>query len=872
MPRSDQEPLPLDPPPNPHRMAELCRIPDFTGALGATYLCPVCEGEHRQAPVLNSRINHIEARDTRKRTLRLFPTFGNDFGVHCWNCGILESALAFSLQRPDPMGRSLEDFDLFDGHPVERDWYLRAQAWHRFKAVLKEARAGMRNPPDSSPEIPDVYRYLEAGLIHRDRLRSGFPQMEGLSNCRRTWLFLRIVRTLHGLPAYAVVEVAPYQSVARYFFHPMGPIALEVPTWSPYFDWRQELVLSSSLDVAATLDEIIRDGSEDRPPLPRARIIGCRGPIHEEMPARVMTYVPDQQEPNEFALAFCNGSSAVRVHRLGRGNSEDRANQNDPFFGEDAIEATADEIEENSTSDSHSVAWLDAILSKPWIGEHARRQLTTKVASRIGERFEEIVDESGIRPWTLPYIAELATFLCRNGVYLKSTNHERTEFEVCSNFSLRIEQTMVRDGESLQHRLALRMGHRRTHFEIEVSRFLKGHVLLSDTIRVAHEAGWPELPKMMCRGGVGILPMIVENTQLAPTPQCTEMQAWGFTAGQFEGPDYTVSSRGFRFQRERLGPPSTVRLLSREATVGDMVSGEEYLRWAAARFFSWLELRADRALLQVLLCAAWVWLHRAAKGMPSFLALKNRKELLLFSEMLGIQPIEVGMEQDSSTVGVPKVMDSCFWSLKHFQRQGWLVAAIEEERHYLDPRVICVVHGETSRESEGEAECPVPILGLLAYSVLSSGTLEEGIHQMVGLLDDANLREFARQSFEAGAKAVVEPRHYLEVFLSHLDELEREVSTGGESFWLLQSKRKGVQLIPRARLENSELKHFDIHRVAQEIQEKTGLEQPLDRYGKERTPVLVVPETLIAGETRAGLPFGTSWRTPFQASPHSRNS
>ena len=627
----------------------------------------------------------------------------------------------------------------------------------------------------------------------------------------------------------------------------MGPIALEVPTWSPYFDWRQELVLSSSLDVAASLDDLTRDGSEDLAPVPRARIIGCRGPIHEEMPARIMTYVPDQQEPNEFALAFCNGTSAVRVHRLGRGISEDRAKQNDLFFGEDAIEATANEIEENSTSDSHSIAWLDAILSKPWIGEHARHQLTAKVASRIGERFEEIVDESGVRPWVMPYLAERATFLCRNGVYLKSTNHERTEFGVCSNFSLRIEETMVRNDKSLRHRLALRMGHLRTHFEIEVPRFLEGRTLMSDTIRAAREVGWPELPKMMCRGGVGILPMIVENTQIASAPQCTELRAWGFTAGQFEGPDYTVSSRGFRFQRERLGPPSTVRLLSREATVGGAVSGEEYLRWAATRFFSWMELRADCALLQVLLCAAWVWLHRAAKGMPSFLALKNREELLLFSEMLGIQPIEVGMEQDSSTVGVPKVMDSCFWSLKHFQRQGWLVAAIEEERHYLDPRVICVVHGEAWTESEGEAECPVPVLGLLAYSVLSSGSLGEGIHHIVALLDDAILRQFARQSFDSGSKAIVEPRNYLEVFLSHLDEREREVPAGGENFWLPETKRKGVRLIPRASLEKSELRHFDIHRVAQEIQEKTGLEKPLDRYGKERTPVLVVPEEFFPG-------------------------
>ena len=829
-------PPPLSRQPNPHRLFTACGVRDFNGTFGVTYECPLCHGYNREATVSEKR----RSAKGRKATLRMYPTLANDFAVHCHNCGYTGNGLNLFWRTQGKTLDRLKEIDLFDGAEPDEGWIERCLAWNQLEPIFEHARARIQTDGSDNP-----YSLGEVGRISREDLARQFEPIGLLSAYRGYNLYLRIVRTLHGLPSYVAVDHLPGKEIARYYFHPPGPVELVTQQWCLYQDWGAEFVLTTDHTMACDLKRLM-GGSLGTRPIPFAWASHCEGEIHEEIPPRLLHYLASPSESGEFALAFSHSRTDVRVRQMLEGTPLEQFQRfGDITDGEsDAITFVADRIIKQTESDAHAISFLDAILAKPWVPRAAGDRLTAELAKRIGKSFKSTVELSGATSQVLSYVGEHATFLCRNGIYLKSSGKRRLNFQPCSNFSLYLERSTKNGVEILSHRVQLRMGPHQARFEIKAESFLDGRKLMKKAQEVALAERWEAAPTMSCHGGVALLPSIVLGTQQAPSSEIGAPAVWGFSPGKFRGPDYVISWKGMAFQDEGSSQPPCTRLLSLEAPESDSGDEKDYLKWKAHELASWAELAPiDTALLVgVLVNAALCWLHRGARGLRSFLALPTQEHLSVFSTITGIQAIQVGRAKREQQ-GIPRVMDSSYWDIGQFQRQGRIVAAIEDPDHRLNAKVMCLVHHIP--EGLGPiGEVPSSLLGLLCYSVLGTKTRHEALLKLLELIDDPEPRQELHRLFVRSQKFFVQPDKYLETFIKNL-------GTPPPGSFIEQSGWPDHLLLKREVIPSYERRslRFDIQRLGHEIRVNHFTRKALTRYGRERIPVLAIPKALFRDQS-----------------------
>ncbi|MDF1738664.1 MAG: hypothetical protein P1U86_05855 [Verrucomicrobiales bacterium] len=786
----------------------------------------------------------------RRDTLRITPTPENDHAFHCSNCGFLGNELALMWRTRygqfdswDEILAHLAEWDVFNGEEPDEDWVHRAKAWERLRSILDKAvtYTGYRAPENLFP-------FGENGTLAVVDFERWFPEIEGRLKIPGPTMRLRLLRTIQGLPAYiSICRAKVPVEAARIYFRRPGNLEAIIPSWSFYQDWSEDLVLATDLDTACLFQSKL--ANDDLRKVPFLFVKHCDEAILEEIPTRVFHYLPREHESGEFALALCHSRGEVRVHDARQDDVLDQICIKS-HGGTDAITFVADHIQGRTQSDSQALAYLDAILAKPWIAAKTRETLTTEVSSRLRIDFDTAVRLSGTTPRLLPYEGEHATFLCRNGIYLKSTNRDRSGFQPCSNFSLRIEESYLAGEEALNHRLKLSMGHDTTEFNIPELDFLDGRKLMEGASKAALRSGWATLPNLTCYGGISQLPFIVRGTQMAPLYKSTAPKAWGFTRDEFQGPDYAINPRGLRMKTIRHEVPQVVQMLPTFGALTGQRWEQEALRFKAREFASWLSTIDRRAceVAGVLFYAALYWLLRGSRGLNSFLALPSPSYLSTFETLTGIQSIQVG-RAPREHAGVPRLMASSYWSLEQFQRQGRIVAALEDDAHRLDPRVTCLVHclSGTPDKYPDMPEIPEHLFALLCYAVVGQSSLKVAFERLVDLVDEKELKDEFRTISKNCGDTVIPPGQYLNRFLSfarlHLLDEQNLIN---------EHRQQGAVLLKRSAVESPKggAPTFDVLRVAEELRKAHEGWEPLGTYSRKRIHVIRIPEALFQRESR----------------------
>ena len=470
--------------------------------------------------------------------------------------------------------------------------------------------------------------------------------------------------------------------------------------------------------------------------------------------------------------------------------------------------------------------------------------MTVAVSQKIGSAIDQVVGKSGLNDQILPFVSASDTYLCRNGIYLRKKNKGSEGFAPCSNFSLRIEESIQDDDtEILFHRMALTANGRKARFEVSDRQFQSGAILMRKATAAAVKARFPQMPRID-RGGLSLLPEIVKGTQMAPQRERELPGVWGFSWGSFQGPDYRVTNGGLRFgsyPEESL--PGCVRMLCLEDPEIEGLGGMDFLRQKANELATWVyEQGGYRGLLaRVVLYAALAWIHRGARNLNSFLALPSERHLEVLSWILGVAPVDVGRARREHP-GVPRLMASSYWSLDQFKRQGRIVAALEETTHRMDGNILCLLrqHKETVPLPE---KCRSSYLSVLSYAAIGQQDIGGAIDRLVSLVDDEETGRHLQVALWEGGGYLVSPGCYLERFFalskqfSLLENCIIEPAKGGDCVLVKKSLVGSL-----ARMDYQ----FREQRIADEIRERFGIDPPVGRYSRQRIPVFRVPRTLIS--------------------------
>jgi len=855
-----KKPLPLSRPPDLSRLLAACGTGEQGGRVGGYLKCPLCHGQSREL-----RESGRPGLAPGMESLHVTATLGNDYALRCHNCGFAGNGLSLYWKSRlsgttwEEAIRRLGEFELFGEEAASPDWVERGEAWSDFESLFEMAQARMRafeNPSWNG-------QFGEIGVLPKDEFVERFKWAGKLSGFKKSKVYLRLVRTLHGLPAYvAIDERIPGMEFSRYYFNDPGPLELAVPTWALFRDWATELVITTDRDTAVAYQNTLAETAPIGHCVAAILVVACTGPLHEEIPARRIHYLAGPGETGEFALAFCAGSAEVNVWKAPDKSRDMRLPKLEDIKKEEysAIEALADMIVSRTESGSHAVAYLDSLLKKPWVNPATTAVITAALRRRLDAPLDDLVRQMGSIQTIFSFRGERATYLCRNGLYLKTNDKLRSSFSPCSNFSLQIEESATDGRDVLGHSMQLRMGRERTRFRIDDSDFQDGKKLMEKATRAALAANCPTLPNLASPSDLRLLPSIVRGTQSAPPSSLSVPAHWGFSPGRFQGPDYCISALGVHCYRSPMAPPGCINLLDRE--MAGIAPGEEleFLSFRANEFASWFSRLPpeQKGIVPVLLHAALFWLFRGAGGGESYLALPTPEHHSLFASLLGIRPIEVGRARIEYP-GVPRIMAASYSSSEQFGRQGRIVAALEATDRRLDNSVTSLLRRHRSA-SYDSVVAPFSLLPLLAYAVVGQGAIDGAKETFLQLVDDNYVRRELHVGLSKSSNLLVPPFKNLDFFLMRAAELidaranivAREVEGGMVLF-----KTEAVTQLRGLGY------HFDERRIADELATNYELAAPIRNYGRKRIRVFQIPakqfeifETSVLNKREVRVPFG----------------
>lgn len=738
---------------------KLCGADDFNGSLGAAFRCPICRSHPRDYPYqFGGRL------PPPLRSLRVFVNVHHEVVVRCHFCGLAGTALELiRMVRQDFSWEHITEIlkrnRVFGDSPFPDDWIARARKSEKFSDFFQKAKASYRRSyQHGGPDHFRGFRFGEIAEARGEEIERVFPELHipvrsGRPGCYR----LELRRSLLGLPlSVGITKASGGNHVAVVQLHPGEAMSLMVPDWALYRDWTEEILICTDYPTAVAIQDFAASQPESAQ-CPIAWVYNSRRPILDDLPFGRVRYVPGPGESAEFALAFAQGAGRVTVSaatrfKLDQREFEPRGLQLSEMG--DALEVMAEEIVAVKEHGASPVAFLNAILDKPWVALETGRRLAMAVAARLGETADALIARSGASSHVLPFRTGKATYLCRNGIYIRARDRRRTDFQPCSNFSLQLLESSIGTGsdrsavvpaessigwnfnrpadrpteadrqvsrwsgcsildcadgpESLHpensteaafdhsssHRLRLILGKETASFIVDQHDFEIGARLMRRTTRAAVEHGLSSLPSFSDPADVRLLPGLVRSTRTTARTVRTPVVLGFGSDGAFHGPDFTVTMSGFR--RRLLNPAQLARSGGWMAPEGvDAYSGfgQDYLCWKASQLVSWLAGLNDsrRRTIGVILYAAIDWLHRGFRNRPACLLLPSRGHLDLLGRLLGLVPMEVGKSSRFPS-GIPRLMAFGYWAPRQFRKEGRIVAAIEAPHHRIDRGIPIVVH------------------------------------------------------------------------------------------------------------------------------------------------------------------------------------
>ncbi|MFT5471332.1 MAG: hypothetical protein ACI8UO_006465 [Verrucomicrobiales bacterium] len=836
-------PQPLEAPPDLFVLMALAGVEDFTGSLGAAYKCPICQSRPRDFPYVFGGEKPPEL-----RSLRIFLNIHNEVVVRCHFCGFADTPLALIRAANaegswDYLTEQLNERRAFGDYPVPGHWIERACKTELFTDLFRKAKAHFRREyQGSGPDKFKAMRFGEIGTLRGTDLRRIFPEVKlpfrkGGPPARFN---VELHRSLLGLPLRAVIRsFKDGESVDVVEFQPPEPISLVVPDWSLYRDWTEEITISTDYVTAVRLQDLAAD-EPDNAQTPIAWVSGCKRAILDDLPFRRIRYAygqgPDQNA--EFALAFTHGVGRVMAFQLEEYHVEDWPLPKYRVRDEkDAVEAVADQIVEVRDHGASPLAYLNAILDKPWITHATGQLLTRAVATRLGETADGLIAQSGATSHVLPLQTDKAIYLCRNGIYIKARDKNRRDFTPCTNFSLQLLETAIDDEDHpVAHRLQLRIGGENVEFSIGPRELGNGRMLLEAATAAAIRNGLSSLPICPEPKDVRMLPDLVKTTLITTrTIRCSTKL--GFNREVFHGPDFTVTPSGIR--RVQNQAPGEAGWMLPEGTESFAGSDGDYLRHKANQLSTWIgQLNEEQqTTVGVVLNAAIRWFHLGFQNLTSPLLLPSRQHLDLLGRLLGVVPIEVG-RTSKFPKGIPRLMAFPYSRPEQFERQGQIVAAVEAPNRRIDSNIPVVLHRMGKDEC---AEMPEPessYLSLIVFSCLGERTPESAARKLTGLIAEFDLRQVLSESLRRGSWYFADREDYLGCFFR---AVKRHL---GWEQSIIQSRRG--PLLPRSVAEDLSDGHgyaFREMRLIEELRMATGQEQPT-RFGKEAIPVFLMSEPL----------------------------
>ncbi|MFT5470188.1 MAG: hypothetical protein ACI8UO_005312, partial [Verrucomicrobiales bacterium] len=268
----------------------------------------------------------------------------------------------------------------------------------------------------------------------------------------------------------------------------------------------------------------------------------------------------------------------------------------------------------------------------------------------------------------LPLETDKATYLCRNGIYIKARDRKRNGYKPCANFSLELLETTIDDEDQpVSHRMRLRVGGEIAEFTIGPNEFGNGRILLQAATVAAIMNGVSTLPVCPEPRDVRMLPDLVKATLITTrTIRCSTKL--GFDRDAFHGPDFTVTPSGIR--RVLNQTPGEAGWMLPEGTESVAGSNDDDLRRKANQLAAWIGQlnEQQQTTVGVVLNAAIRWLHRGFQNLSSSLLLPSRQHLDLLGKLLGLVPIEVG-RTSKFPKGIPRLMAFPYSRPEQFERQ-----------------------------------------------------------------------------------------------------------------------------------------------------------------------------------------------------------
>ncbi|MEP2774421.1 MAG: hypothetical protein ABJQ29_15665 [Luteolibacter sp.] len=796
-------PTPLEQAPDLFALMPLCGVNDFKGSLGAVHLCPVCKGLAPDTPPGETQPG-IE-------TLRIHVNTHNEVVVRCHCCGLAESALGLVRRNSElvwaQIPELLEQHRVFGDRPVPEGWVERAESWERFARMFEKSKALFRrlSRDDQYMDVP----FGEMGVSLAHELERTLPGVRLTSQWgKMTQFIIELHRSMLGLPTQVLIRHRRKgQPVASFAFQHPEPIDLWMPEWAPYRDWSNELILFSDLGIAANVVGILAKHPSGISP-PAAWVANCRGQVADEIPARTVRYLHSENESPELALAFVQPGVRSMVSN------------------EDAIGRVADYIIER-TKHADPISYLHTVLQKTWITPLVEERLTRAVCDRLGEGAANLIARSGAADRILPCRIGSITYLCRRGIYLKQQGQK--ELQPCTNFSLRLDHTVVGGKEPL-HQVLLIMETGTTRFTVTEDHLQDGEVLLKQAVAAANAEAFKDLPRVFDRADIKRLPRIVLATQLKPAVYVEAPPALGFHKGQFHGPNFTATVHGVDFRTSTEEPVSS---MLPEHTWPGMTDHLSCRANELANRMAGLE-PAHRRIMAVMLNAALAWLHRGSRGLPSYLLLPSEAHLELLGKLTGLVPIEVG-RGDEENPSAPRIMRSSYWKPEQFERHGRIVAALEDRQRRTDPRLPIVVH----HWPDNDSPMPSSILSLLTYSVLGARDLEGARERLASLVECPEIRRSFSGYLGLAEIYLAGPHGYLDAFMAALQQLPRPGK------YLIRKSDKSL-LKREVVKELRERRDFSFRetRLIDELRERYPFNQPA-RYGREGVPVFRMPAEVM---------------------------
>ncbi|MCB1131699.1 MAG: hypothetical protein KDN05_11250 [Verrucomicrobiae bacterium] len=783
-----------------------CGVHDFRGSLGAVHRCPLCRG---RAPGARPGLPKPAA-----ETLRIHVNFHNEVVVRCHNCGLAGPALELARRNSGlewtRIAERLKSRKVFGGDPPPEEWIRRAGDWERFSMKFEKSKAWLRRLANCG--MIKVPLFGEVGFSTSCSIENVLPGVRLSARWGRSaGFFVELHRSALGLPVQVMVRhIRNGMVVACFDLQPPEPLQLWLPEWALHRDWSNELIVFTDLRLSGELVELFNKHPTGSPP-PAGWISHCRGPVNDAIPSRTVRYLPSEDEGPEIALAFCQpGVNAII--RAG-----------------EAIGVVADHVVDRARN-ADPISYLQAVLEKPWIAPRVAEHLTRAVCGRLGDRSGDLIVQSGATDRILPCTIRGTTYLCRNGIYVKRRG--RQDFEPCTNFSLRIERSAF-DGEEPVHQMRLLMEAGTAGFSVTDDEMRDGAKLLRKAVAAANYGGIREFPQVMDPSDLKHLPRIVQDTQLKPAVRVSLPSAPGFDKGVFHGTNFTSTQHGVGFQAAVGG-----RALSLMLPEDPWENPDDHLACRANELAAWLENLepACRRMASVVLHAAIAWLHRGSRGLPSYLLLPSEDHLELLGRLFGVVPVEVGRGADRQP-GVPRLMRSRYWRSDQFEKQGRIVAALEDRRRRTDRRISVMLHRWPDQPAPSP---PASVLSLLAFCVLGSRDVPTARVKLASLVECPDLRSQFQRNLDAGRSRLAEPGRYLDVFFEAVLRMPRSHEN--------LIRKDGKTLLKRGVVKwlNDECGFgFRETRLIEELRERYPFVQPA-RYGREALPVFQLLDGAIS--------------------------